>query len=35
MPYAHAISAVKYLSLVLSKLVAELYGREMPAETAD
>ncbi|MBM4432827.1 MAG: heat-inducible transcription repressor HrcA [Chloroflexi bacterium] len=35
MPYARAISAVKYLSLVLSKLVAELYGREMPTEIAD
>jgi len=30
MPYARAISAIDYLSSVLSGLVAELYGREMP-----
>jgi len=28
MPYARAISTVDYLSVVLSQLVAELYGRE-------
>jgi len=32
MPYARAISAVSYLSLVLSELVAELYGIERHAE---
>jgi len=32
MPYAHAIPIVDYLSLVLSRLVAGLYGRETPAE---
>ncbi|MFC1939435.1 heat-inducible transcriptional repressor HrcA [Chloroflexota bacterium] len=32
MPYARAIAAVEYLSLVLNALVAKLYGREMPAE---
>ena len=32
MPYARTISTVSYLSLVLSKLVAELYGRETPTE---
>ncbi len=31
MPYARTISAVGYLSAVLSRLVAELYGRETPA----
>ena len=30
MPYAHTISTVSYLSSVLSKLVAELHGREIP-----
>jgi heat-inducible transcriptional repressor len=30
MPYAHTISAVGYLSSVLSGLVAGLYGREIP-----
>ena len=30
MPYARAISAVGYLSSVLSELIAELYGRESP-----
>jgi len=30
MPYARAISTVDYLSSVLSRLVAELYGRETP-----
>ena len=30
MPYARAISTVHYLSSVLSGLVAELYGKEMP-----
>jgi len=28
MPYARTISAVSYLSLVLSQLVAELYRRK-------
>jgi len=28
MPYAHTISTVSYLSSVLGKMVAELYGRE-------
>ena len=28
MPYARTISVVSYLSTVLSRLVAELYGRE-------
>ncbi len=32
MPYAHTISTVSYLSSVLSRLVAELYGREIPTE---
>ncbi|GAI72525.1 unnamed protein product, partial [marine sediment metagenome] len=32
MPYARAISTVDYLSSVLSRLVAELYGRETPIE---
>ena len=32
MPYARTISTVSYLSLVLSRLVAELYGRETPTE---
>jgi len=37
MPYARTISTVNYLSLVLGKLVAELYGRETPtgATTVD
>ncbi len=30
MPYAHAISTVGYLSLLMSGLVAELYGRKPP-----
>ncbi len=30
MPYARAISTVDYLSLVLSTLMSELYGRETP-----
>jgi len=30
MPYARAISTVDYVSSVLSRLVAELYGRETP-----
>jgi heat-inducible transcriptional repressor len=30
MPYARTISVVSYLSLVLSQLVAELYGRKQP-----
>jgi len=30
MPYARAISAISYLSSVLSRLVAELYARETP-----
>ncbi len=32
MPYAHTIATVDYLSLVLSELVAKLYGREVPVE---
>ncbi len=32
MPYARAISTVDYLSSVLSRLMAELYGRETPTE---
>jgi len=32
MPYARAISTIGYLSSVLSELVAELYGREIPTE---
>ena len=35
MPYAHTISMVSYLSLVLSKMVAELYGRETPTVDAN
>jgi len=31
MPYARVISTVAYLSSVLSTLVAELYGKEMPS----
>jgi len=31
MPYAHTISTVSYLSSVLGKMVAELYGRETPS----
>jgi len=33
MPYARAISTVDYLSSVLSRLMAELYGRETPDST--
>jgi len=33
MPYVRTISTVSYLSLVLGKLVAELYGRETSGET--
>jgi len=32
MPYARAISTVDYLSSVLSQLVTDLYGREIPIE---
>ena len=32
MPYAHTVAAVGYLSSVLTKLVAELYGREIPTD---
>jgi len=32
MPYARTIATLGYLSPVLSKLVAKLYGREIPAE---
>lgn len=32
MPYAHSIPLVSYLSLVLSQLVAEVYGRTKPEE---
>lgn len=37
MPYVHTISIVSYLSSVLDKLVAELFGKETPTEatTAD
>ncbi len=31
MPYARAISAVGYIAPTMSRLVAELYGRELPA----
>jgi heat-inducible transcriptional repressor len=31
MPYARTISTISYLSSVLSELVAELYGKEVPA----
>jgi len=34
MPYARAISTVGHLSSVLSRLMAELYGREIPVESA-
>ncbi|GAH86342.1 unnamed protein product, partial [marine sediment metagenome] len=34
MPYARTISTIGYLSSVLSKLVAELYGKEAPTELA-
>ncbi len=34
MPYARTISAISYLSWVLGRLVAELYGREPPTELA-
>ena len=30
MPYARAISAIGYMALMMSRLVAELYGRELP-----
>ncbi|MFC1907998.1 heat-inducible transcriptional repressor HrcA [Chloroflexota bacterium] len=33
MPYARAISIVDYLSLVLSRLVSELYGEEIPIDS--
>lgn len=32
MPYIHTISTVRYLSSILSTLVAGLYGKEIPAE---
>ena len=32
MPYIHTISTVRYLSSILSALVAGLYGRGIPAE---
>ncbi|MBI2288393.1 MAG: heat-inducible transcription repressor HrcA [Chloroflexi bacterium] len=32
MPYAHTIATVGYLSSVLSRLAARLYGKEIPAE---
>jgi heat-inducible transcriptional repressor len=32
MPYSHTIPAVYYLSSILSRLVAGLYGRDLPAE---
>lgn len=34
LPYAHAIATVRYLSSLLSDLVAELYGREQPSPPA-
>jgi len=34
MPYAHTISTVGYLSLVLSQLMAGLYGRDFASEPA-
>ena len=34
MPYARTISTVDYLSSVLTELVAELYGKDMPDESA-
>ena len=34
MPYARTISTISYISSVLGRLVAELYGREPPAESA-
>lgn len=34
MPYAHTISTVGYLAAVLSRLMAALYGRELPAESS-
>ena len=33
MPYSHTIPAVYYLSSILSRLVAGLYGRDLPTET--
>ncbi len=33
MPYSHTIPAVYYLASVLNRLVAGLYGRDVPAET--
>jgi heat-inducible transcriptional repressor len=33
MPYSHTIPAVYYLASVLNRLVAGLYGRDLPAET--
>ena len=35
MPYGRTMSTVSYLSVVLSRLVAELYGRETPNDIAD
>jgi heat-inducible transcriptional repressor len=32
MPYSHTIPAVYYLSSILSRLVAGLYGRDLPTE---
>ena len=32
MPYAHTISTVGYLAAVLSRLMAALYGKELPTE---
>ena len=34
MPYAHAISTVGYLSSLMSRLVAELYGEGTPVESS-
>lgn len=33
MPYAHTISVVGYLAVVLSRLMAALYGKELPDES--
>ncbi len=35
MPYGHTIATIDYLSLVLSELIAKLYGREAPSGEND